>query len=263
MTHGSQQLRLFRRAIRDGATLEAAAELAGMSIGEARLIHAEDLKFPPPPAAFELLYDPDAPVAASDQAKDDDMARGRMAREPEETADHEAGEGGGINGEYARPNAAIAFDIYDKQIAPKLSHLATLKGDLSQPYDDIKEKAHFPRKVLNFIVALENEEDAKRDHLLFALSEGLKHRKLFLPRDLVTMASGDEGGDVVPTGEAERGSGLATLDDDDDESGMFGGDDDFDEASDEELAAQEGRGAGTSTRAAMKRAVPEASAATH
>lgn len=134
--------------------------------------------------------------------------------------------------EYKRPDAAKAFDIYDKQIAPKLTHLATLKGDLSQPYDDIKQHAHFPRSVLNFIVKLESEEDdAKRDHMLLALGEGLRHRGLFIPRDLVTMAEGNDGDDIVPTGEREDDM-LATLDDDDD--------DDF-EASETELAAQAGR----------------------
>lgn len=149
--------------------------------------------------------------------------------------------------EYKRPDAAKAFEIYDQQIAPKMVHMNTIKGDLSQPYDDIKQYAHFPRKVLNFIIAIENEDDdTKRDHLLLALAEGLKHRGLFLPRDLVTMADGEDGGAIVPTGERD-GDMLATLDDDDD----------FDEASAEELAAQEGRrkpasGTGAAAIAAMK-----------
>jgi len=134
--------------------------------------------------------------------------------------------------EYQRPDAAKAFDIYDKQIAPKLTHLATIKGDLSQPYDDIKQYANFPRKVLNFIIALENEEDdAKRDHLLLALADGLRHRKLFIPRDLVTMANGEDEDDIVPSGEREDDELLVDADEDDD---------DF-EASEVELAAQAGR----------------------
>ena len=55
MTGGSQQLRIFRRAVRDGATVEDAAATAGMSIGEARLHAAEDEKNPPPAEAYELL----------------------------------------------------------------------------------------------------------------------------------------------------------------------------------------------------------------
>lgn len=125
------------------------------------------------------------------------------------------------NAEYQRPDAAKAFDIYDKQIAPKLTHLNTLKGDLSQPYDDIKQHANFPRKILNFIIGIENEEDdSKRDHLLLALAEGLKHRELYLPRDLVTMASGEDGAEIVPTGAREDNDLL--MDEDDDEEPVSG-----------------------------------------
>lgn len=174
-----------------------------------------------------------------------------MAREPEETMDGEAGEGAGINGEYKRPDAAKAFDIYDKQIAPKLTHLSTLKGDLSQPYDDIKEHANFPRKVLNFIISLDGEEDAKRDHMLLALHEGLKHRGYAVPRDLVTMMEGADGDDIVPAGERED---VDMFSDEDD------GEDDF-EAPPEELARQAGRGKPKSgTAAAAIAAMNEASA---
>jgi hypothetical protein len=142
---------------------------------------------------------------------------------------------GDVNGEYVRPDAAKAFEIYDKQIKPKLAVIAEKKGDLSQPYDDIKEHAHFPRKILDLIVFLEGQEDAKRDHLLLALSEGLKHRQIFMPRDLVTMAAGEDEGDVIPTGERKRPF-LAAID------GAAARDaEDFDEADEEELAAQSGR----------------------
>jgi uncharacterized protein (UPF0335 family) len=52
---GSQQLRIFRRAIRDGATTADAAETAGIGMTEARLIVAEDAKNPPPEEAYVLL----------------------------------------------------------------------------------------------------------------------------------------------------------------------------------------------------------------
>jgi uncharacterized protein (UPF0335 family) len=52
MIGGSQQ---FRRAMRDGASVEDAAELAGMSIGEALLHAKDDAKSPPPAEAYELL----------------------------------------------------------------------------------------------------------------------------------------------------------------------------------------------------------------
>lgn len=55
MTGGSQQLRQYRIARRDGAAVEGAAARAGITIGEARLIEAEDAKNPPPAEAFTLL----------------------------------------------------------------------------------------------------------------------------------------------------------------------------------------------------------------
>jgi hypothetical protein len=163
-----------------------------------------------------------------------------MARPKKQDDDFEPPEGGDVTGEYKRPDAAKAFEIYDKYIAPKKAAISTLTGDCSQPWQDIKKVANFPRKVMDFLLALEGiDDDAKRDHYLLALSAGLTHRKLFLPRDLVTMADGQDGGDVVPTGERKRPH-LTAID--------GGGEPEFEEASEEELALQEGRG-GASTEA--------------
>lgn len=228
---GSQQLRLFRRAIRDAVPIEEAATLGDYSLATAKLIVADDLKNPPPPEAFELLYHPDAPADAS-STKEASMAK-----------DEEG------SGEYQRPDAKKAFEIYDNQIDPKLVKMNTLKGDLSQPYDDIKEHAHFPRQVLNFIIKLENlDDDAKRDHFLLALHEGLKHRELRLPRDLVTMANGQADNDIVGSEDREDGELLVDADEDeaDEDAGQLplaadAGAETFTEASEAELAKQEGR----------------------
>lgn len=254
-SYGSQQWRLLRRNLRAGMSIEDAAPLCNMSIVEARMLAQIDAKNSPlPEEAFNLLYDPDAPAAASPtEAKE-----ARMANDEDE--------GGG---EYKRPDAALAFKIYDQQIKPKEAHLATIKGDMSEPYQQIKDNAHFPRKVLNFIVALENEEDAKRDHLLLALSEGLKHRKLYLPRDLVTMANGEDGAEIIPLG--TRDDDELLVDEDEDEDLPLAAGEDFTEASDEEVAKQEGRGrgrkkadvapgTGAAARSAMSKAASETAA---
>lgn len=212
MSHGSQQLRLFRRAIRDGHSLEEACELSAIPIAEARLHIAADARNPPPPEAFDLI--------GQTPAKESKMAR---------PAKQEHEENGDISGEYQRPDAAIACEIYDKQIAPKLTHIATIKGDLSEPWDQLKEQSRIPRPVFNFVQKLVDEDDdQKRDHMLLSLSELLKARTLFLPRDLVTMADGEEGGPAVPIGERKRPH-LTAID---------GGD--F-EADPDELAAQKSR----------------------
>lgn len=58
MTGGSQQLRRFRIAVRAGTTWEEAAGIAGIALGEAKLIYAEDAKNPPPEEAYVLLGEP-------------------------------------------------------------------------------------------------------------------------------------------------------------------------------------------------------------
>lgn len=220
---GSQQLRQFRRAIRDGQTLEQACAATGGVIGEAegRIYLAADAKAPPPPEAFELIAPP--------QRKDPTMGRPKKQDD-----DFDPPSGGDVTGEYSRPDAAKAFEIYDEFIAPKKAAISTLTGDCSQPWQDIKKHAHFPRSVMNFLLALEGiDDDAKRDHHLLALSAGLAHRGLFLPRDLVTIANGEDGDDVVPTGERKRPH-LTAID------GGGEPDDDF-EMSDDELALQRDR----------------------
>lgn len=244
MTGGSQQLRLYRRARRDGLTRAEACALSGITETEAQIHDAADRHSPPPPEAFELLYDPEE----------------RNQTMTDETPDPEAGEGGGIDGEYKRPDAAAALKIFKNEIAPKMAHMATIKGDLSDPYKRIKDDCNFPRKVLDFAMQLDDMEEAKRDHWLLALSSILNELKLFVPRDLVTMASGDDGADGIPTGEREADDDLATLSDD------------FDEASEDEVAQQKPRadakakkkatepkaGTGAAARKAMSSASAEA-----
>lgn len=141
---------------------------------------------------------------------------------------------GDISGEYKRPDMAAAIKIYKDEIAPKKEHMATIKGDLSEPHKRIKDECHCPRKILDFLFQLDDMEDAKRDHWLLALREGMRELKMFMPSDLVTMADGDAGGEVIPTG--ERKPHLVAVE---------AAKDDFDEASDEELAQQAGRPSGT------------------
>jgi len=245
MSGGSQQLRIFRRAIRDGATLEEACAATGDIIPpeEGRIYLARDAKEPPPPEAYELLG----------PSKEETMA---MAEKKED------GEGAGVSGEYKRPDVAKAFEIYDTEIKPKNAHLSTIKGDLADPHKRIKDDCHFPRGVLNFIVGLESMEDAKRDHHLLALHGALGHRKLTLPEDLVTLAQGKAGDNVVPLGKRARPS-LATLPEmgvpsDGSETDLADAAEDPFEASEEELAAQQLRPSVEQIQAELDAAAEEA-----
>lgn len=152
--------------------------------------------------------------------------------------DEDTGEG---SGEYKRPDMKGAIKIYREEIAPKKEHIATIKGDLSEPHKRIKDECHAPRKVLDFLFQLDDMEDAKRDHYLIALYEGMRELKIFMPSDLVTRAQGVDGLNVIPMGE-RKAAEMATLGE-------------FDEATPEELAAQTTR---PSTVAAKAKAEAEA-----
>lgn len=166
-----------------------------------------------------------------------------------------------VNGEYQRPDAEAAFKIYDNEIKPKKAHISTLTGDLSDPHSRIKDKCHFPRQILDFITALEGMEDAKRDHHLLALSEGMKVRELFLPRDLATMAQGTDGDAIVPAKPRAKPKLVATSTPSDgsetDLATAAGGEFEMSQA---ELAQQRDRpaaGTGAAALAAMKAAQPK------
>jgi len=140
---------------------------------------------------------------------------------------------GDVTGEYKRPNAARAIEIFDEHISPKLTHIATIKGDLKEPWQMLKDEANIPRKEFNYVQSLvEEDDDAKLEHRLRALRELLIHYDLTIPPDLVDQANGHNSANIVQFGQ-RRDTGLATLEGDDEE--------DF-EASPEELAMQEGRG---------------------
>lgn len=148
------------------------------------------------------------------------------------------GTGGGVNGEYKRPDAEKALEIFESEIAPKQAHMATIKGDLSDPYKRIKDDCHVPRKILDFAIVIADLEEAKRDHFLLALNLLFKELNVFMPSDLVTMAEGEAGGNVIPLGSKPQSDDLVTLSEDDDDGD---GEAPF-EASEEELAKQQGRG---------------------
>lgn len=143
------------------------------------------------------------------------MARAKRNAEPD--TEHGAGD---IEGEYKRPNAARAVEIFDERISPKLTHIATIKGDLKEPWQLLKDEANMPRKEFNYVQTLVDEDDeSKLEHRLRALRELLVHYGLTITPDLVDAAQGHNSENIVQFG-ARRDPGLATLEDEDtDESG--------------------------------------------
>lgn len=153
------------------------------------------------------------------------MARPKKTAEPD--TEHGAGD---IEGEYKRPNAARAVEIFVDYISPKLTHINTIKGDLKEPWQMLKDEANMPRKEFNYVQTLiDEDDDAKREHRLRALRELLIHYGLTIQPDLVDAAQGHNSANVVQFG-APTKPFLPGV----------GDDDDF-EASPDELAMQEGR----------------------
>lgn len=197
MTGGSQQLRMFRRALHiERKPLADAAAIAGMTLLEAKMWADDDELNPPPAEAFELL-----PIPSTTEAKEAAVAK------PKNENDGAPADGGVYNA----PDAAGAIKIYRNEIAPRKAFINEKNGDLSDPYKRIKDDCNFPRKVIDFLFFLEGCEDAKRDHFLTALHQGLTEMNFKRPTDLLTLAAGQAGGDVVPSGGKAEKPRMATL----------------------------------------------------
>ncbi len=195
MTGGSQQLRLYRRARRDGATMATACVISGISMGEARLHDAEDAKNPPPPEAFELLNP--APVEAQPQKENDDMARPK--KQPQVEQVH-------------APDYGKAVRIYREDIKPAQSKVGEYAQEQSTAYKAIKKDCHIQPGAAKLAFRLDNMEESKRDDFLRSFNGLLKALNIFMPRDLADIAEGKQDADenVVPFGD-RKAPQLATI----------------------------------------------------
>jgi hypothetical protein len=235
---GSQQLRLFRRAIRDGATLDEACAATGNIIGreEGKIYLAADAKNPPPEEAYELLYDPDAKAAASDE-KDVPMAtRAKKDDEVEEVK-------------------VMDFDraakLYRGDIKSAKSEAASQNQTVGEAYKAIKKECHIqPQSAKAAIKAYEMEEARRDDHLrgFCGMLNELAGFTLvtFHGRDLVDQAEGESDRPQMR---------LVGIDDEGDDPSVNDEADDFTEATDEELAAQKPRAEDAEAKAVRKASV--------
>lgn len=200
---GSQQWRLMRRAIRDGASLEDAAEANGMSLTEARILAKLDAdRAPLPPEAFTLLYDPAARAAQT--AKEADMAD----EDDEQTST-----------EVKQMDFAGAKRMYEADISPEKTQGAVHMQAVGEAYKVIKKQYHIQPQAAKMAFKVFEMEEMHGDDFLRGFA-GLVNE--MFGRKVLTF----HGGDLVDMAED-----LATFD----------ADDDF-EMSEEELAGQEGRG---------------------
>jgi hypothetical protein len=170
---GSQQLRLFRRARRDGATLEDAAAAGGMGLAEARMWAEDDDKNPPPPEAYILL--PDFPATprsrpAVAQHKEATMARGKQ----EEPAS---------NGPI-RPDFDKMKQLFGRiQTAEEKN--ATARGDLSGYWTAIEDDCHAHKAAAKQLRRLWGMSEEARTDYLRTLLGGLEAFDMLPKLDLV------------------------------------------------------------------------------
>lgn len=193
---GSQQKRTYRRLRRDGVTMATACVLSGISMGEARLLEAEDLRNPPPPEAFEILHQ--SPAAGEpQQPKESDMARPKKQAAVEEVH---------------APDFALAVRIYREDIKPAQSKVGEYAQEQSTAYKAIKKRAHIQPAAAKLAFKLDDMEESKRDDFLRSLNGLLKALNIFMPTDLVDAAEGkgSTGDSVVPMGKRARPQ-LATV----------------------------------------------------
>lgn len=230
---GSQQWCLMRIALRDGATLEEAAEAGSMSVVEAGyLAEIDEKRGPLPPAAFTLIPTHGAPRVASTttQEKEASMARGRKARERDDEVQ-----------EVAVKDPAAALRTFRQDIRPAQSKAAEFNQEQATGYKHIKKNCGFQITSAKQVFKLMETEEAKEEDWVRGFVALYNEWKGY---EALTY----NGNDLV-----DRMQGLADdidsisnpVDDGDGEmtAGTIGEQvDPFIEASEEEVAAQSGRG---------------------
>lgn len=194
MSGGSVQLRSYRIARRDGATIATACVLSGISLAEARLIEADDAKHPPPLEAFEPLIP--APTQAP-HPKEDDMARPKKQEHVEEVR---------------TPDYQLAVRIWRNDIKPALAKSGEYAQEQSTAYKAIKKSANIQPQAAKLAFKLDGMEESKRDDFLRSLNGLLKALNIFMPLDLVDAAEGKgtTTDSVVPMGQRPKPQ-LATV----------------------------------------------------
>lgn len=144
--------------------------------------------------------------------------------------------------EIVQKDFAQAVKIYRNDIKPAQTKVGEFGQEQSTAFKSIKKDCHIQPQAAKMAFKIAEMEEAHRDDLLICLNGLFKELGIVMPRDLVTMAEGAEGGPVIPAG-ARRRPKLVTVDDE-------GGEDGF-EAGEDELAAQRDR---PSTEAAQAEA---------
>ncbi|RXR28934.1 hypothetical protein [Sphingobium fluviale] len=183
MSGGSLQLRMFRRAIREGKTLMTACAESGLSLAEAKLTIAADAANPPPDDAYELI---------GSARKEDDMAR--TAKKQQEVE------------EIGKPDFERAVSIYRNDIKPAQARVGEYAQEQSTAYKEIKKGCNVHPGAAKLAFKLDAMEDTKRDDFLRSLKGLMSALNIGLSADLVDKAEGEDDEDVIPVKASSRPS---------------------------------------------------------
>ncbi|PZU59812.1 MAG: hypothetical protein DI547_04875 [Sphingobium sp.] len=185
----SRQLTIFRCAVRGGTPLEAAAQLAGMTIGEARLTLEADRADPPPPDAYLWVGD-------HQQRKEDPMARNAKKKDDEVK-------------EIVKPDFDRAVRIYREDIKPAQAKVGEYAQEQSTAYKELKKGCHLDPAAAKMAFKLDQMEDHKRDDYLRTLYGLMDKLNIGISADLVDQM-GDGEAPSMPVRERSR-PGLVTV----------------------------------------------------
>lgn len=131
-----------------------------------------------------------------------------------------------------------AAKLYRKDIKPAVSKAGEAMQEASTAYKVMKKECHIQPQAAKLAFKLADMEEAKRDDFLRCLGGLLKEFNIaIVPTDLIDLMGGGEG-ETRPKPQLVTVP-IATGD----ETDLADAADDFDEADEDELAQQEGRGA--------------------
>lgn len=110
------------------------------------------------------------------------MARGRKAREPEQTSS-----------EVAQPDLKRMKAIFTSDLKPASEKAAKIRGDQSHAWKTIENDCHCNKRAAKALLKLMTESEELRDDFLRTFLPGLKELDLVPSEDLVDMMDGGEG----------------------------------------------------------------------
>jgi len=186
-----------------------AAVEAGIGIGEARLIEADELREAaaenrkpfenavPVPDEAPVAAPPPQPIPAPEpapQPKEDDMT----------TANE-----GTVNGEVPKPDFERAIKIIRNDLNPLAEESAKTRGDQSAAWKTIEKDCHCNKKAMKQVHALMRMDPELRDDYLRTLYGGMQAAGIGITNDLVDQMGGDDA-PKMPVAERAKPK-LATV----------------------------------------------------